>query len=126
MRDTKQAMHDSSVTPTAAARQAPARPKLDPQSRPKRQPPYSVILGNDNEHSFPYVIETLQRVFGYGWFKALRLTVSAHRHGRAAVWAGPLETCEFKRDRMRSMGPDRYARKPVNFPLDVRLEPLPQ
>lgn len=103
---------------------ATTRPKAVPRSRPRRLPPYAVVLENDNQHSVPYVIDALRKVFGYGWFKSLRLTMKVHLRGQAAVWTGPLETAEFKRDRMRSIGPDLYTRKPVNFPLRVKLEPL--
>jgi ATP-dependent Clp protease adapter protein ClpS len=32
--------------------------------KPKQQPPYAVVLFNDEEHTFQYVIETLTKVFG--------------------------------------------------------------
>ena len=35
-------------------------------ARPKQQPPYAVVLFNDEEHTFQFVIiETLMKVFGY-------------------------------------------------------------
>lgn len=100
------------------------REKPRPHSRPRRLPPYVVIIENDPDHTFEYVIDTLRRVFGYGWLKSVWLTTRVHIRGRAAVWTGPLETAEFKRDRIRGMGPDFHAPRPVNFPLGVRLEPL--
>ena len=100
------------------------RPQIDPQTRPRRLPPYAVVIENDDEHSFPYVIDALRRVFGYGWFKAFRLTMRAHVQGRAAVWTGSLEVAEFKRDRLRSIGPDFHARWPVHFPLGCAIEPV--
>ncbi len=103
----------------------PTKPQTTPRSKPRRLPPYAVILENDPEHTFQYVIDALRKVFGYGWLKAVWLTTQVHVRGRAAVWTGPLETAEFKRDRIRGMGPDFHALKPVNFPLGVRLEPLP-
>ncbi len=45
-------------------------------AKPKRQPPYAVVLLNDEEHSFLYVIETLMKVFGY------------RRPHMALVWTG--------------------------------------
>ena len=105
---------------------APAWPKSDPRSKPKRLPPYVVIIENDDAHSFPYVIDALRRVFGYGWFKSFGLTMQAHVKGRAAVWTGPFEVAEFKRERIRSLGPDFQARKPVYFPLGCAIEPLPE
>ena len=125
MPDTNDEVHGS-TTPTNATTSttARARPKLDHRNKPRRLPPYAVIIENDDEHSFPYVIDALRRVFGYGWFKALRLTVQAHRNGRAAVWTGPLEVAEFKRERIRGIGPDFHARRPVYFPLGCVIEPV--
>jgi len=109
---------------TRHATQARSRPKVDPQGKPRLLPPYAVIIENDDVHSFPYVIDALRRVFGYGWFKAFRLTMRAHVQGRAAVWTGPLEVAEFKRDRIRGAGPDFHARKPVHAPLGCAIEPV--
>ena len=34
-------------------------------TKSKRQPPYHVILWNDDDHSYEYVIVMLMKVFGY-------------------------------------------------------------
>ena len=96
------------------------------ESKPGRQPPYAVIVENDEKHTFLYVIEVLRRVCGHPLEKAYELTERIHFSGRAAVWTGTLEVAELKRDQIRGFGPDHYAMKPVKFPLGVRLEPLPE
>ena len=53
-------LSDSAVLEPKKKKQA--RPKDD---KPKPQPPYAVIVLNDDLHTFPYVIETFQKVFGY-------------------------------------------------------------
>ncbi len=93
--------------------------------KPKRQPPYAVVLHNDALHTFDYVIEMLQKVFGYTLPKAMLLTNQVHYSGRAIVWSGTLEGAELKRDLIRGYGPDYFASPPVKFPLGVTLEPLP-
>ena len=93
--------------------------------RTKTQPPYAVIVENDDLHTFEYVIEVLQKVFGYDVQKALLLTSQVHNAGQALVWSGALELAELKRDQIRGFGPDVYAMKPVNFPLGVRIEKMP-
>jgi ATP-dependent Clp protease adaptor protein ClpS len=93
--------------------------------RPKKQPPYAVIVENDDLHTFEYVIEALQKVFGYDLQKAFLLTSQVHHAGQALVWSGALELAELKRDQIRGFGPDTYAMKPVTFPLGVRVEQLP-
>jgi ATP-dependent Clp protease adaptor protein ClpS len=113
----------NSSTAVAPAR---ARPKSDPKQKPKPQPPYAVVIFNDPIHSFEYVIELLQRVFGYDLTKAMQLTLEAHKNERAVVWSGPMETAEFKRDRIRGFGPDTYNVRIVTMPLGCAIEPLPQ
>lgn len=101
------------------------KPRHRTNKRPKKQPPYAVIIENDDFHTFIYVIEVLQKVFGYGLEKAFPFTRTIHTTGRAVVWSGTLEVAELKRDQIRSYGPDDYAPRPVRFPLGVTIEPLP-
>ena len=93
--------------------------------KPKQQSPYAVVLFNDEEHTFQYVIETLMKVFGYPQEKSYSLTLQIHNDGRGIVWSGSREVAELKRDQIRSAGPDFYATKKVDFPLAVTVEPLP-
>ena len=92
---------------------------------PKKQPPYAVIVHNDECHTFPYVIEMLRRVCAYPLAKSIELTQRIPYTGQAAVWTGALEVAELKRDQIRGYGPDFYAHETVRFPLAVSIEPLP-
>ena len=94
-------------------------------AKPKQQPPYAVVLFNDEEHTFQYVVETLMKVFGYPGEKSYAITLQIHNDGRGIVWSGTREVAELKRDQIRSAGPDFYAVKKVDFPLRVTVEPLP-
>ncbi len=105
---------------------APAKPqqKPNPYSEHKPQPPYGVIVQNDEDHTFEYVIEMLQRVFGLNIEDALKHTVTIHHTGEDMVWSGMFEVAELKRDQVRGFGPDLYASIPVKYPIGVRIEPL--
>ncbi len=105
--------------------EAPLKRREAEQQKPKTLPPYTVIVENDEEHTFPYVIEILQKVFGYPLEQCDQLTMTVHLQGEAAVWSGPKEVAELKRDQIRGGGPDFHAAKTVHFPLGVRIEPLP-
>ena len=94
-------------------------------AKPRKQPPYAVVVLNDEEHTFEYVIETLMKVFGYPHEKSFALTLQVHNAGKAIVWSGSREVAELKRDQIRSAGPDFYAGTKVDFPLGVTIEPLP-
>ena len=102
-----------------------SRPKPAHDTRTKKQPPYAVIVENDDHHTFLYVIEALMKVCGHAPEKGFLLAQQIHTQGKAVVWSGTLELAELKRDQLRGFGPDQYAPKPVTFPLGVMVEPLP-
>jgi ATP-dependent Clp protease adaptor protein ClpS len=104
---------------------APEHKEQSARPKPKKLPPYAVVLLNDDEHSFQYVIDTLLKVFGYPKEKCYSLTLQIHQQGRGIVWTGPKEVAELKRDQIRSAGPDFHAEKKVGFPLGVVIEPMP-
>jgi ATP-dependent Clp protease adaptor protein ClpS len=122
--DEPAALDDAAIV----APQAPPRRKSRDEAadgKPKRQPPWVVIVHNDDFHTFPYVIEVLQRVCGHNLQRAFLLTNQVHHAGKAPVWSGPQEVAELKRDQIRGFGDDFYADRPVKFPLGVTIEPLP-
>lgn len=98
--------------------------KPAPTTRTKRQPQYSVIVLNDDLHTFDYVIEALCRICGHSAQEAMRLAVEIDGKGMAAVWTGTMELAELKRDQIIGFGIDTYAQKPVTFPLGCYIEPL--
>src|SRR4051794_37471781 len=86
-----------------------AKPKPKPTTNPKRQPPYAVVVENDNDHTYEYVIEGLCRFCGHSVEKAFKLAEQIDKTGRASVWTGTMEVAELKRDQLRGMGTDFYA-----------------
>jgi ATP-dependent Clp protease adaptor protein ClpS len=93
--------------------------------KPKTLPPHAVVVLNDDLHTFQYVVETFQKVFGYSTEKCFLLAMKIHEQGREIVWSGSKEVAELKCDQVRSAGPDIYASRKVEFPLGVLVEPLP-
>lgn len=98
----------------------------DTSTKRKRQPQYALILHNDDDHTFQYVIDLLMKLFAYSAEKAFVLTNQVHAQGKSVVWIGTLELAELKRDQVRGFGPDLFATKKVEFPLGVTIEPLPE
>jgi len=94
--------------------------------KPRRQPPHVVIVFNDDDHTFDYVIHTFQKVFGYSLEKAFGLAETIHLAGKALVWTGAKEVAELKAEQIEQSGPDIYASKPVDYPLRTAVEPLPE
>jgi ATP-dependent Clp protease adaptor protein ClpS len=67
---------------------------------------YHVIILNDDEHTFDYVIEMLQSVFNLPYATAMARTVEADATGSAIVLTTNLQEAEQKRDQVHAYGPD--------------------
>jgi ATP-dependent Clp protease adaptor protein ClpS len=67
---------------------------------------YHVIILNDEEHTFDYVIEMLQAVFNMPYATAVARTLEAHTTGSSIVLTTNLEEAESKRDQVHAYGPD--------------------
>ena len=80
--------------------------KPDEETRTKRQPPYNVILFNDEEHTFDYVIELIMKLFAHAKPMAEALTWKIHNTGRAIVLTTHRELAELKREQVLAYGPD--------------------
>jgi ATP-dependent Clp protease adaptor protein ClpS len=110
---------------------APARPlpetlpdaDTDSETKIRRQPPYAVILHNDNINSMEFVVFVLRKVFGYTVEKCDELMIEAHNKGRSVVWVGALELAELKADQIRSCGADPDQKSKGAQPLGVSIEP---
>jgi ATP-dependent Clp protease adaptor protein ClpS len=67
---------------------------------------YHVIILNDDEHTFEYVIEMLQSVFKITYATAFAHTVEADSTGSSIILTTSLEEAEQKRDQVHAYGPD--------------------
>src|ERR1700745_3598797 len=84
----------------------PARPAPETEERTRRQPPYHVILLNDDDHTFEYVIRMLKELFGYQEEQGFLMAYEVHTKGRVIVCTTSLERAELKRDQIHAFGPD--------------------
>jgi len=78
----------------------------EPDRRTRLQPRYHVVLLDDDDHTYAYVIEMLGRLFGYATERAYQLAVEVDVTGRVIVETTTLERAEFKRDQIRAYGAD--------------------
>jgi len=74
--------------------------------KPRQQPPYNVILLDDNDHTYEYVIEMLGKVFSHNHVKAFRMAQEVDTTGRVIVDTTTLERAELKRDQVHTYGAD--------------------
>ena len=76
------------------------------EEQTQRQPPYNVILLNDDDHTYEYVIEMLKALFGHPDEKGYQLAKIVDTQGRAIVCTTSLERAELKRDQIHAYGAD--------------------
>lgn len=69
-------------------------------------PPYNVVLLDDDDHSYDYVILMLKSIFGHSVAKGFELAKEVDASGRVVVMTTNLEVAEMKRDEVHSFGPD--------------------
>jgi len=79
---------------------------VEVNQRVTRQPPYNVILLNDDDHTYEYVIEMLRALFAYSLEQGFELAKTVDTQGRAVVCTTSLERAELKRDQIHAYGPD--------------------
>jgi ATP-dependent Clp protease adaptor protein ClpS len=74
-------------------------PEVENETRTRRLPPYNVVILNDEEHTFDYVVELLIKLFAHTLPRAEELTWQIHSRGRAIVYTTHKEKAELKRDK---------------------------
>src|ERR1700756_4245341 len=89
-----------------SSRSATAYPEVENETSDQLQPLYHVILLNDDEHTYDYVIEMLQKIFGFSESKALSHAVEVDTKGTTILLTCELAKAEHKRDLIHAYGPD--------------------
>src|SRR5947199_3878236 len=92
-------MAKPSVVPTIV-------PKTEVTERERTVPLYRVVLLDDNDHTYDYVIEMLQKIFVFSLEQAYRHAEEVDRTGRTVLITCELPQAEFARDQIQGYGPD--------------------
>ncbi len=82
----------------------PAKPLSQPL--PELEPPYHVILHDDDTHTYEYVIEMLAAVFGYDLTVGYKMACAVDAHDRVIVTTCHKELAELRVEQIESYGPD--------------------
>jgi len=69
-------------------------------------PPYNVVLLDDDDHSYEYVILMLRKVFGHPIQKGFEMAQEVDAKGRVIVATTNLEQAELKQYQIQAFGPD--------------------
>ena len=81
-------------------------PDIVSSEREDLTPPYNVVLLDDDDHTYDYVIEMLQKVFVFSLEKAYQHAVEVDTNGRTVLLTCGLSEAEFAKDQVHAFGPD--------------------
>jgi len=84
---------------------APAR-RGEAASVPAFEPMYNVVLLDDDQHTYHYVITMLCNLFSVGFEMAFMMARAVDTDGRVIVHTAGRDAAADKRDQIKSYGPD--------------------
>jgi len=98
----------------------------EPKSRPKnkKQPRYNVILWDDDDHSYDYVISMMRRLFGHTVDRGFVIARQVDASGKAICLTTTREHAELKRDQIHAFGMDRHIPR-CEGSMRATIEPVP-
>lgn len=108
----------TTMEPVARVRKADARQK------PKRQPRFHVILWNDDDHTYDYVVSMMIKLFGHTEETGFRIASEVDRAGRAICLTTTREHAELKRDQIHAFGRDVLLER-CKGSMSASIEPEP-
>jgi len=118
----KSAVAEPEVADPVPAQKKKPKPKRKP---PRKMPMYHVILWNDNDHSFDYVIEMMRKLFGHTRERGYLIAKEVDSSGKAICVTTTLEHAELKRDQIHAFGPDKLIER-CKGSMSATIEAAPQ
>lgn len=100
-------------------------PDITEETTRRRQPRYNVILIDDDEHSYEYVVRMLGQLFNHSKEKAFLLACEVDRVGRVALLTTTREHAELKQEQIAFFGADPLIAHSKGSMRAV-LEPIPE
>lgn len=112
------------MSETATLPETVRKTKEREEQKTKRQPPYNVVLLNDDDHTYAYVIAMLQEIFGYPPEKGFQMAKEVDTSGRVIVLTTTKEHAELKRDQIHAYGADPLMER-CQGSMSAVIEPAP-
>ena len=114
-------------TPTSRDRKgAEGRTATKPEqdAKPKILPPYHVILLDDDDHTYDYVVEMLRKLFGHSLEQAFLMACEVDTTGRVVVDTTTKERAELKQEQIHAYGTD-WRLERCKGSMSAIIEPAP-
>ncbi|MCW5776976.1 MAG: ATP-dependent Clp protease adaptor ClpS [Phycisphaeraceae bacterium] len=83
-------------------------PRAADKPETKRPRPWNVVLLDDDQHSYEYVIAMMQRLFGHQKERAFQIAKRVDTQGRAVVLTTHREHAELKVQQIHGFGADPF------------------
>ncbi len=80
--------------------------EIQRDARPKQQPRYHVLLWDDDDHSYDYVVSMMKQIFGHGTPQGFKIAKEVDAIGKAICLTTTKEHAELKRDQILAYGKD--------------------
>jgi ATP-dependent Clp protease adaptor protein ClpS len=107
-------------------------PEPEQKTRPKRSPPktkeapkYHVVLWNDDDHSYEYVIEMMIKLFSHSAAQAYEIAWQVDKVGKAVTCTVHKELAELRCEQIKTYGPDVYVKSARQVSMRATIEEAP-
>jgi ATP-dependent Clp protease adaptor protein ClpS len=94
------------------------------ENKPKRQPRYNVVLWDDDDHSYEYVILMMRQIFGHTFTKGFAIAKNVDAAGRSICLTTTREHAELKVEQIHSFGKDFLIER-CKGSMSASIEPAP-
>lgn len=89
----------------------------------QKQPMYHVILWNDDDHTYDYVVHMMVRLFRMNAIDGLKIAKEVDLAGKAVVITTTREHAELKCQQIKNFGPDTELRESL-CSMFASIEPV--
>lgn len=94
------------------------------KGKTRRQPRYNVVLWNDDDHTYDYVVRMMKSLFGHSETKGVKIAVEVDTRGKAICLTTTMEHAELKRDQIHAFGRDHQIQHCTGS-MWASIEPVP-
>jgi ATP-dependent Clp protease adaptor protein ClpS len=111
------------MSQSAVVTEQPVEEVQRSKEKTKRQPMYNVILWNDDDHSYQYVVLLMKDLFRFPVEKGFMIAKEVDTRGRAIVMTTTMELAELKRDQIHAFGKDSLIAR-CQGSMSATIEPV--
>jgi len=110
------------MSESGASTATKTRPKAEERPETKQPRRWNVVLLDDDDHSYEYVIRMMQELFACSVERAFEIARKVDGDGRAICLTTHREHAELKREQIHAFGPDALIAR-CSGPMSAIIEP---